>query len=42
LIGIKDEEVDDEGHAIHPADLTNLKKVLENNKLWSKAKIRED
>lgn len=42
LIGIIDEEVDEEGHAIHPANLTNLRKVLENNKIWSKAKIRED
>lgn len=42
MIGIKDEEVDDEGHAKHPADLSNLRQVLENNKIWSKAKIRED
>lgn len=42
LIGMKDERVDEEGHAVHPADLSNLKKVLENNKAWSKEKIKED
>jgi len=36
LIGINDEEIDTEGHVKRPADLTNLKKVLENNKKWTK------
>ena len=35
MIGIQEEQVDIEGHVIHPANLTNLKKVLKNNKQWA-------
>lgn len=42
MIGIHDEERDETGHALHPANLTNLQRVLDNNKLWAKNKLKED
>jgi carbonic anhydrase len=42
LIGFHEDECDDEGHVLKPADLTNLKKVLDNNKKWTKEKTRFD
>jgi carbonic anhydrase len=42
LIGIHEEAVDETGHAIHPADLSNIRKIMENNKKWARDKVKDD